>query len=242
MADSNNPIEASFEPIEAITPVSQLVTASTFNRNEEIDKLFLKALNLNENKIYHEPTCIICSSPYREDIEKNLSEKNSVKEAAKLFKEKTGESIGDNIVSNHLDFHMKRGERELVLQEYIHKIKRLSSPNLTTMEKISLAYAILSERIMGINSLIPTSEESAAKIEQIKSSETNKLMGTLNNLLKLQASILGEMKTSGELVYIPTNDFIATFESALRAAKTDREKELITGLLDKLEALARKTQ
>lgn len=245
MSDSfqENPIEASFEPIEEPISVSKLVKTTSFNRSEEVERLMSQAINLSENDVYHEPTCIICSSPYRDEIEQQLLiEKKSNKEVIKLIKDKTGSSIGDNIVSNHASHHMTSGVRERVKVEYLNRVKRLNSPNITTLEKISLSYAVIMERLMGINSIVPNGEESVAKIEQIKSTETNRLMGTLNNLLKLQASILGEMKTSGELVYIPTNEFILVFRDALRSAKTDRERELINGLLDKLESLARKTQ
>lgn len=238
----DNPIEASFEAIDITPSISKLASTTSLTRSEEVERLMSQAINLSETKVFHEPTCIICSSPYREEIEKILVEKKSNKEAVKLFKDKTGVDISEDVVDNHSRHHMTSGVREQVKQEYVHRIKRLNSPNITTLEKISLSYAILMERLLGINSIIPTGEESVAKIEQIKSAETNRLMGTLNNLLKLQASILGEMKTSGELVYIPTNEFIAVFRDALRAAKTDRERELITSLLDKLESLARKTQ
>lgn len=239
-----NTFDASFEPLDATPPnskLSKLINVS-LNRSEEVERLMSKAINLSDIQIYHEPTCLICSSVYRNELEQIFIDKKSNKEVIQLFKEKTGAEIGENVVTNHVDHHMTRGVRELQKIEYLHRIKMLNSPNVTTLEKISIAYAIIMERLLGVNSIIPTGEESIAKIEQIKSAETNKLMGTLNNLLKLQASILGEMKTSGELVYIPTNEFISVFREAIRSAKTDREKELITGLLDKLESLARRTQ
>lgn len=245
MSDSEQKenIESDIEAIEITPSSSQLVKLSMVNKNDEIENLMMQAINLNSNSIYHEPTCLICSSPYRNDLEQKCNkEKTNFKDVVQIFKEKTGVDIGENVVRNHIEQHGTSGIRELQKQEYVHRIKRLNTTNLTTLEKISLAYAIISERVMGINSIVPSGEESAAEIEKIKSAETSRLMGTLNNLLKLQASILGEMKTSGELVYIPTNEFVAVFRDALRSAKTDREKELITGLLDKLESLARKTQ
>lgn len=235
-------VDASFEAIEVSEPVSKLISSIALDRGNEVEALMAQAINLSDTKIYHEPTCLICSSPYRPELEQILVDKKSNNEVIKLFKDKTGADIGENVVVNHAEQHMTRGIREIQKVEYLNRIKRLNSPNVTTLEKISLVYAILVERLMGVNSIVPTGEESAAKIEQIKSAETNKLMGTLNNLLKLQATILGEMKTSGELVYIPTNEFVAVFRDALRSAKTDRERELINGLLDKLESLARKTQ
>lgn len=235
-------LDASFEEIDITPGCSKLTKVSISSRNEDVDQLLSQAVNLNDSNIYHEPTCSICSSAYREDIEKKYLEKQSFLDAVKIFKEKTGQDIGENVVENHVSHHMTRGVRELQKVEYLHRIKRLNTPNITTLEKISFAYAIISERILGINSIVPGAEESVAEIEKIKSSETARLMGALNNLLKLQASILGEMKDSGELVYIPANEFVNVFRETLKAAKTDRERELITNLLDKLETLARKTK
>lgn len=243
MSDPNeNNVAASFETIEVNPPTSKITPTTILNRNDEVERLMAKALNLNETQIYHEPTCLICSSPYRKELEQLFVDKKSHKEVIDLFKAKTGKEIGDNAVENHMEQHMRRGVRELQIVEYLHRLTRLNTPNITTLERISSAYAIISERLLGINSIVPTGEESAATIEKIKSAETARLVGSLTNLLRIQASILGEMKTSGELSYIPTKDFMAIFMEALRSAKTDREKELVMGLLDKLQALAKKTQ
>ena len=235
-----NTTDATFEAIEVIQPTSKLVPP--LNRSEEVERALSKAINLSDNQIYHEPTCLICSSAYRSELEQIFVDKKSNKEVIQLFKEKTGKDIGDNVVANHMEQHMSRGVRELQKIEYLHRLKRLNSPNITTLERISSAYSIISERLLGINSIVPGGEESVVEVEKIKSAETARLMTSLTNLLRIQASILGEMKTSGELSYIPTKDFIAIFMEALRSAKTDREKEIVTGLLDKLQSLARKTQ
>lgn len=235
-------IDTSFEPIDITPPSSKITKTNSSNRSEEVEHLMSQAINLSEKNVYHEPTCLICSSAYRTELEDKYNDKQSYKEIVLLFKSKTGIDIGENVAENHVVHHMSRGVRELQKIEYLNRVKRLNTPNITTLEKISLCYAVLTERLMGINSIVPSGEESPAKIEQIKSAETARLMSSLNNLLKLQASILGEMKSTGELVYIPTNDFINIFRETLRSAKTDREKELITGLLDKLQSIARKTQ
>lgn len=234
-------IDASFEAIEITTPTSKLATI-TLNRNEEVERILSKSINLNDTMIYHEPTCLICSSPYRRELEQIFLDKKSNKEVIQLFKDKTGKDIEDNVVANHVDHHMTGGIRELQKIEYLNRLKRLNSPNITTLERISSAYAVISERLLGINSIVPNGEESAAEIEKIKSSETSRLMSSLTNLLKIQAAILGEMKTTGELSYIPTKDFMAIFMDALREAKTEREKQIVMGLLDKLQSLAKKTQ
>jgi hypothetical protein len=63
-------------------------------------------------------------------------------------------------------------------------------------------------------------------------------MGTYNNLLKLQASILGEMKNSGELVSIPKDAFVKFFNNAILEAKSDVERETIKRIVDTLGALS----
>jgi len=239
--NDDNSIEASFEAID-ITPPQSKISTTSLSRKEEVENIYSKAINLSETQIYHEPTCLICSSPYRKELEQAFLVKKSNNDVIQLFKEKSGAEIGEDVVVNHLEQHMKRGIREIQKVEYLHRLKRLNSPNITTLERIGSAYAIISERILGINSIVPNDEESAATIEKIKSSETARLVSSLTNLLKIQASILGEMKTTGELSYLPTKDFIEVFMDALRSAKTEREKELVTGLLDKLQSLARKTQ
>ena len=75
-----------------------------------------------------------------------------------------------------------------------------------------------------------------ADIEKIKSSETVKLMSTYSNLIKLQATLLGEMKDSGEMISIPSKKFIAVFNTALALeVKTDREREIVTNILKGLQ-------
>jgi len=235
------PIDATFEELEVTSPISVL-TKSVSSKGDEVEKMMSNGMNLSEKRVYHEPTCLICSSPYRDELEKKYLEKTSNKDIIELFKQKTGEEIGESLVENHILHHLTSGVREQQKLEYIHKIKRLNAPNMTTLERISINYAILNERVLGINSLVPSGEESIADIEKIKSSETARLMSAICNLLKLQASILGEMKSDGQLIYIPSEEFVNVFRDATRAAKTDREQELITSILDKLEALARRTQ
>ena len=234
--------DAILGPIDTVAHSAQFVQSVSLGKNNEIEKIMSQALNLSDKRTYHEPTCLICSSPYRDELEKKYSEKVSFKDVVDLFKQKTGEEISEDLVKNHIELHLTSGVREQHLMEYINKVKRLNAPSLTTLDKISMAYAVILERVLGINSLVASGDESVSDIEKIKTDGTAKLMSGLNNLLKLQASILGEMKTSGELVYIPTNEFVTVFREAMRSAKTEREQALITSILDKLEALARRTQ
>jgi len=210
--------------------------------SDQVDRLFAQGLNLNANMILHEPTCNICSSPYREEIEQKYLESKSYKDAMQVYKDRTGEDAHKSVVENHMRFHHDRAIREIQKGEYIDRIKRYTGQSLTTLDRISICFSIISERLMGINSVIPSDDESIAQIEKLKSAETSRLMGQLKDLLKLQASILGEMKNSGELITIPANDFISIINEALSQAKTDGERQLVKDILGKLDALSRKAQ
>jgi hypothetical protein len=68
-------------------------------------------------------------------------------------------------------------------------------------------------------------------------------MKSLQDNMKYQSNIMGEMKSNKELLYIPVNGFIQIFNEAITTkAKNDREKELISSILEDLEELARTSQ
>lgn len=226
------------DSMEEIKPQS----VSTLTSADQVDKLFAQALNLSEGMVVHEPMCVICSSPSREDVEQKFLETKNYSDAIAIFKDKTGLKVVKGVIENHMRFHYDRAIRELQKLEYIDRIKRYSGQNLTTLDRISICFSIVSERLMGVNSVIPSEDESVANIEKMKSTETARLMGVLNNFLKLQASILGEMKSSGELITIPANDFIHIINEALSKAKTDGERMLVKSIIDSLDVLSRKAQ
>ena len=226
------------DSMEAIEPKS----VQPLIGGDQVDRLLSQAINLSEGMVLHEPTCVICSSPSREEVEQKYLETKSYSEAMKLFKEKTGMGVNKGVIENHQRFHYDHAIRELQKIEYIDRIKRYTGQSLTTLDRISICFSIISERLMGVNSVIPSEDESIAQIEKLKSTETARLMGQLKDLLKLQASILGEMKNSGELITIPANDFILIINEAFSAAKTDGEKNLVKDILAKLDAISRRAQ
>jgi hypothetical protein len=96
--------------------------------------------------------------------------------------------------------------------------------------------------MLGINSIIPSGDVSVIEIEKIKCSETAKLMMSKVQLLKLQASIMGEMKNNGELIIIPRQSFVNIFNTAIAESKNNEERELIKRLLMNLADQNKKTQ
>ncbi len=67
-------------------------------------------------------------------------------------------------------------------------------------------------------------------------------MMSFNQLLKLQASILGEMKNNGELIMIPRQLFVDTFNQAIAESRTEEERDTIKKLLIIFSEINRKTQ
>jgi len=208
----------------------------------DIDEALAQLININEKNVYHEPTCMICSDPHREELEKKWADTTNHEEVKKLFKSRSDFPVSKDVIDNHMRFHYERGVRGLQLIEYANRIKRLSGVQLTTLDRIHLGLSTITERLAGINSITPNNDISAAEIEQIKSAETARLMGTFNNLLKLQASIMGEMKDSGELIIIPMKSFVDVFNKAIIEAKTQAERAAIKRVLDDLGSLNKKTQ
>lgn len=230
-------------PEDSMKPIEESINKDlTHYSGTNVDKLFAQGVNLSEDMTLHEPTCILCSSSCREEIEQKYIETKNYSQTINLFKEKTGSDINKSIIENHMRFHYDRAIREIQKVEYKDRIKRYSDQNLTTLDRISVSFAILSERLMGINSITPSEDESVAQIEKIKSAETSRLMGQLKDLLKLQASILGEMKNNGEVITIPTDDFISIINEALANAKTEGERDLVKEILNKLDAISQKAQ
>ena len=54
-------------------------------------------------------------------------------------------------------------------------------------------------------------------------------------MVKLKATLLGEMKDSGEVITISQDKFVTVFNDALADAKNDREREIITRILSGLK-------
>lgn len=212
------------------------------NVSGEIDKMLSQVLNLSKDLVLHEPTCPLCASPHREEIEELWIKEKNIGKIKSLIKEKTGKAVGYDIIDNHMSQHLTKGVREIQKIEYIDRIKRLHNQSLSTLDRISMGFAMIIERLMGVNSITADGEESVASIEKIKSAETSRLMTVFNSLLKLQATILGEMKQSGELITIPSSQFVNIFNEAILEANTDREKQIIKNILDKLARTSQKSQ
>ena len=78
--------------------------------------------------------------------------------------------------------------------------------------------------------------------EKIKSVETARLMACFNQTAKLKASIMGELHNNGQLITIPRDAFVKIFNDAIVEASTDKEKETIINILNRLGDLSKSAQ
>ena len=227
----NNP---NIPPENTMVPIESQLSSG----GEDIQKTLNQLINFSDN-VLHEPTCIICSNPYREELEQIWVHNKSHSAVKQYMKEKSNITISKNIIDNHMLYHVNRGIAEIQKIEYADRIRRqLSVTKLTTLDRIDLGFAALNERLMGINSITPSGEYNQADIEKIKSGEVTKLMSSFNNLLKLYLTITGEMQKSGEFIMIPQLAFINFITDSLAEAKDDNERAIINNLLTKMKNLA----
>lgn len=209
----------------------------------DIERIMSQLITLNNQNILHEPTCPICKDPLRKELENVWLEAASDKKHKAVIDFLASKNLPKyprSVITNHMQLHLENREiRELQKIEYASSISRLNSTHLTTLEYIQTCISMLIERIMGVNSLVPDQVTSATEIEKIKSTESAKLMNIFNQTLKLRASILGEMRTSGELLSVPRQEFIDIFKDALKKTNTEGEREIVNFILSKLEEVSR---
>jgi hypothetical protein len=206
--------------------------------DSDLDTSLSQAINLSDANTFHEPTCPICSSPYRKEVEEKWVSTKSHEEVQGVLKRSTVK-VSNDIINNHMRHHYDKGIKELQKVEYTNKLRRInSSRNMSTLEQIGFGISVISERLIGLNSIVPDGDMTQAEVEKVKSAETNKLMATYSKYIKMQADLMGEMKNTGEMINIPKDKFINFFNEALVAADSDEEKKIINKILNKLGSLA----
>jgi len=221
---------------------SEAIPVASIDSDTPTEKALAQLINMSEDKIMHEPTCAICSSPARKEAEQKWLDTKKMADVKEVLKEKAGVSVNKSVIENHMLFHLTGGIKEVQKIEYTDRLKRLNSMNITTLDRIRLCLSALTERLMGINSITPGGDLGSADIEKIKSAETAKLMASFNQLLKLQAQILGEMKNNGELISIPRQPFVDIFNNAILNAPSDELRNILKDILDQLTTLAKFSQ
>jgi hypothetical protein len=232
----NNP-DDSMEPMPVDAPQEQTPTTSNASSYHNIDGLLSQVINLNNDHVLHESTCLICSHPQLRKEAEDLYDDGRKKEIVALFNSRTSVTISDDVVENHMRHHKDQAIQELQKVEYVDRISRLSGSNMTTLDRIEMCLSILTDQLMSINSLVPSGDKSQAEIKKLKASETDRLMKTFGTFLKLEAQIKGELQASGEIITIQKNKFVGVFQDAIVDAQNDRERQIIRRILNGLKGV-----
>lgn len=226
--DNTSPIQ---EPQEVDN--TELIITSC---SSEINKVLESGVNINEDGLFVEPTCSICTSPLRGEAEEVWNSTRMVGKVQEVFKNKGKKVPSNAVVESHMVNCASRSVSEIQRREYCKRIDRMKKDDLSTLDQISLLTTILTENLLSINSIVPTGTETQAEIRKIKSAETTKLSARLESLCKLRASILGEMLGDGDLIYIPKEEFINIFNRAIvNNQDNPKVQAAIKGLLDELQ-------
>lgn len=202
--------------------------------SDNIEKIYGQLINTSSNGVFVEPTCPICYSKYRHNIESmfNKQETKNFNELKAYLKEKDKLDVSIPVIENHIYNHSMKGVQELQKVEYISKIRRLNSTGLTTLDKIQLATDMIYERLIETASISADKSITPLEAHQLKNQDMMKLTKQLLELLKAQSDILGEQKDSGQVLSIETNMFIEAFNEAMKDTKTESERKLLKKLLE----------
>jgi len=195
-------------------------------------------LNLNESGVFLEPTCMFCRSKTRTEAESlwrsvvGLANNKEV-EVRKLFLT-AGEDIPLEVIRHHIKNHLDRAEAELRKVEAISKISALNDVKVSTLETVQLLISACWERMMATQEMQAPNAATRHLVESQKTKDITTIMKTMNSLLQLQASILGEMQGRGELISIPVDKFKDVFAKRLLILETKEEKKMILGIMEEL--------
>jgi len=218
------------------TSLSQL--SKIKDSTAELQKFLLLQVNLNDDGVYFEPDCAVCSSCHRKQLEEQWLSNRDAKQVVDALKAK-GEPIPLTVVKNHMEFHIDQSYIELRKREYIKRIITLSDVNLDTLGRVELALSAIMERMVAINAAEDT-DASTVDINKVKADSTCKLVGSMSSLLQLRASLLGEMKVSGEVLAIKQDDFSEIFNDILSKHTSTDARVAINELLDRFLAVSKK--
>jgi len=216
--------------------VTHLVKQAEDVANHTLSKL----IRLSADNIYHESTCLVCKSPYRNEIESMYANHGADKydKIKELCKTKSQIEISKDIVDNHIRHHSDAGIREIQKGEYITRLLQLSKARSSPLQILEESIAACQERLVGINSIVPNSAVSAAEVEKIKTDGTAKITTQLSKLIGQYNTMITQMqKTDEDLIKIPSKPFIDIFNAAAQKAQTKDEKTLIEDILKELVML-----
>jgi len=222
-------------PVQTISPLS-VIDASP----PGIREILSSVINISESGKYFEPSCKFCSSLHRNDAESLFNsftigiKQSDAELRVSQFFTSMGETIGTDVIRNHVNSHMNRGDIELRKVEYVSRLASLTGCQMTTLSQAKLAMAAVLECLGSVGAIVPTKGLSPSKVQEIKANIVTKLVKTWVDLMTIQAKLNGELWDEGKMIAIPASDFQRVFDDALNSAKTTDERKLIAGLLDGL--------
>ena len=136
---------------------------------DQVDMMLSQAINISNEGSLHEPTCAICNSSLRNEVEELWDKSRITTPITKLLREKTNVVIGADIIRNHMKNHKDCGVQEMKKVEFVDRVRRLYQNNATTLEGIKLSMAIIIDQVMQISSMIPSGDKSSAEIKNTAS-------------------------------------------------------------------------
>ena len=219
------------QPIHILAPVSSnLEMATATSSDDKLAELLLAHVDLNDQGVYFESECLVCSTPSRQEAEEMWLKDRDAKEACDFLKSK-GEPAPITVVKNHMEYHIDQSYVELRKREYIKKLIQLGRFNMDTLSRVGLALSCMQQQIIAMGA----SEDgslSPASLNKLRSDSMCKLVSSMTSLLQLRANLLGEMKMHGEAFSIRRADFEEIFTEALKN-KHPEVRKAINELLEK---------
>jgi len=239
--DNTTPLE---NPQENASEIQEVEANDVVISNgaSEIDEVLESGVNIGEDGVFVEPSCSICKSPYREELEEAWLSTRMVSAVVKVFEEKGTKKVPSTfVIENHMVNHLGHSSiAEIQRREYTTRIKSIKKDGLSTLDQIAMMSSMITENILNVNSITPSGNETKADIAKLKSAETTKLVARLESLCKLRASILGEMLGEGDLIYLPTEEFVKIFNRAIVDNQGKPEvQEAIKNLLGDLQNIGK---
>jgi hypothetical protein len=203
-----------------------------------LERFLALQVSLNNDGVYFEPNCPLCSSMCRKDAEEKwIKDRNS--DDIRDFLKSKGEPVPLTVIKNHMEYHIDQSYVELRKKEYIQKILTLSRINLNTLSRVEMALSSVGERLISVNAAEDPGESPAA-LEKARADSTCKLVASMAKLLELRATLMGEMQDSGNLLSVRQEDFEAIFKETLLEYKSPEAREIVKTILDKFSKVARK--
>lgn len=221
-----------------VSPIPDTQIKKLASDDAALERFLSLQVSLNNDGVYFEPNCALCSSVYRKDAEEIWLTGRNSKEVRDFLKSK-GEPLPPTVIKNHMEFHIDQAYMELRKREYIQKVLTLSKVNLDTLSRVEMALSSVGESLISVNAAEDPAS-SQAVVQKMKAETTCKLVASMTKLLELRANLMGEMQDKGDLLSIRQQDFQNIFKEVLEEFRTPEAREVIKAILDKFAAASRK--